>query len=139
MGSHIGGIGLNEGLICYGNIEEIFSWCENNKPLAPTRLAELVPIFSGKNDDFSNWHPLAKRLIDEFGNIEDVLSSLGANMGSFSWTGTIVPLLEGRMHILNLVSSHKIKIVSDWANREIGYLEKAIKYEKNRDEEMYIL
>ena len=107
--------------------------------MAPTRLAELVPIFAGKNDDFSNWHPLTLRLIDEFGDIEDVLSSLGANMGSFSWTGTIVPLLEGRMHILNLISSHKIKIVSDWAKREITYLEKAIKYEKNRDEEMYIL
>lgn len=139
LGSHIGGIGLKEGLICYGNIDEIFSWCEKNKPLAPTRLAELVPIFAGKNDDFSNWHPLTLRLINEFGDIEDVLSSLGANMGSFSWTGTIVPLLEGRMHILNLISNHRIKIVSYWAKREITYLEKAIKYEKNRDEEMYIL
>jgi hypothetical protein len=138
LGSHIGGFGLNEGLITYANHDKIFQWCGENKPLAPTRLAELVPIFAGKNDDFSGWHPLTLRLIDEFGDLDGVLSSLGANMGSFSWTGSIVPLLEGRLHILNLVSNHRIKTVADWAKREITYLEKAIKSERNRDEEMYL-
>lgn len=139
LGSHIGGVGLNVGILFTGDVDEIFKWCENNKPLAPARLAELVPIFSGNNDEYEFWHPISLRLLDEFGDIEEVLSNLGANMGSFSWIGSIVPLLEGRKTLFSKLINHKYKSVSDWANRNIISLEKQIEFEKNQDEELHIV
>ena len=29
----------------HDEVMKIFDWCKNNNPLAPTRLAEQVPIF----------------------------------------------------------------------------------------------
>lgn len=134
LGSKIGGMGRQVGVLFDGDIDAIFEWCENNKPLAPTRLAELAPIF-GEN---STWHPVSMRLINEFGDIEDVLSNIGANMGTFSWTGSLVPLLEDKQKLFNLIVNHKIKAVSDWAKKYLIYLEQDIKREKNRDEEIYL-
>lgn len=139
LGSHIGGIGLNVGILFEGDISKIFDWCDRNKSIAPERLASLVPIFAGNNNDYSNWHPIALRLIDEFGDINEVLTNLGANMGSFSWTGSIVPLLEGREFLFNKLVDHKIEAVSNWAKVNLSYLEKEINREKNRDEEMHII
>src|SRR5690606_33099473 len=78
LGSHIGGVGRSVGVLFDGDIDSIFNWCENNKPLAPARLAELTPIFDNDNTDYAKWHPVTLRLIDEFGDIKEVLSHLSS-------------------------------------------------------------
>ncbi len=139
LGSHIEGVFSKVGVLFkVDNIDAIFAWCKNNKPLAPIRLAELVPIFGNNNDDYASWHPVTKRLIEEFGNIEDVLKSLSTNMGSYSWTGSIVPLLKSKKQLFESLLNHKYNEVVDWAKRNIKYLEEEIKREKYRDEEMFL-
>ena len=54
----------------HDEVMKIFDWCKNNNPLAPTRLAEQVPIF----EENATWQPIAFRLINEFGDIQDVLN-----------------------------------------------------------------
>lgn len=138
LGSHIGGVGRSIGILFDGDIDTIFEWCKNNKPLAPARIAELVPIFGGFNNLYSTWHPIALRLINEFGDIEDVLRYLTINMGSFSWTGSIVPLLESKKELFNTIADHKIKEVSNWARKSLTSLELDIKGEAVRDDEMHL-
>ena len=138
LGSHIGGVGRSVGVLFDGDINSIFSWCENNKPLAPTRLAELTPIFDNNNTDYGKWHPVALRLIDEYGDIKEVLSHLSSNMGTYSWSGSVVPFLESKMELFKQLSDHKIENVREWANSYIGYLDKEIEREKNRDAEHFI-
>lgn len=138
LGSHIGGVGRCDGILFDGDIDSIFSWCELNKPLAPSRLAELAPIFDNNNTDYSKWHPVTIRLIDEYGDIKDVLSNLSSNMGTFSWTGSVVPLLESKKELFKKINNHKIESVREWANFYIGYLDKEIEGEKNRDAEHFI-
>src|SRR5690606_20703696 len=82
------------GVLFHGDIEKIFDWCHANSPSAPIIIAELTPIFDGNNDDFNNWHPIATRLINEFGSIQSVLNNISANMGSYSWIGSVVPYLK---------------------------------------------
>jgi len=139
LGSHIGGVGRSVGVLFEGDMNFIFEWCRKNVPLAPTRIAELTPIFDNKNTNEQNWHPVAKRLIDEFGNIESVLSHLGTNMGNYSWIGSVVPLLESEKKLFESLLNHSIDLVSTWAKRNIMYLGEEIKAEKNRDEEWNIL
>ena len=107
----------------HDEVMKIFDWCKNNKPLAPARLAELVPNF----EENGTWHPIVFRLINEFGNILDVLNNLDANMGTFSWVGSIVPLLESQKEIFVQIQSHPIGNVSQWANLHLEYINKRIK------------
>lgn len=138
LGSHIGGVGRSVGVLFDGNIDLIFDWCSSNQPLAPSRLAELVPIYGEDNNQYSTWHPIAKRLIDEFGNIEDVLKGLSSNMGTYSWTGSVVPLLEAKKELFKSIQNHNIELVADWSAKYLSYADEQIRREKNRDEEMYL-
>ena len=117
------------------NVEKIIDWCNKNQPIAPTLIAELVPIY---NEDRTEWNPIAKRLIDEFGNIKEVLDRLGANMNSFSWSGSIVPLLESNKKLLESIVDNSNPIVSEWAQQNINELSKRIIQEKKKDEEYFI-
>ena len=138
LGSRIGGVGRSVGVLFEGDLNSIFSWCEHNKPLAPSRLAELTPIFHNNNTDYQKWHPVALRLIDEFGDIKEVLSHLSSNMGTYSWSGSVVPFLQSKKELFKQISDHKIESVRDWANSYIGYLDKDIEREQNRDAENFI-
>ena len=128
----------NVSVLFSGNIDRIFEWCHDNSPEAPTIIADLAPIFAGNNDDFKNWHPVATRLIDEFGTIRSVLSNISANIGSFSSIGSVVPYLNVQRELFNKLISHPTLEVSEWAKANIGYIEKDIKQERTRDEEEYL-
>ena len=117
------------------NVEKIIDWCNKNQPIAPTLIAELVPIY---NEDRTEWNLIAKRLIDEFGNIKEVLDRLGANMNSFSWSGSIVPLLESNKKLLESIVDNSNPMVSEWARQNINELSKRIIQEKKKDEEYFI-
>lgn len=136
LGSRIGGVGRSVGILFDGDIDLIFDWCTSNQPLAPARLAELVPIYEDNNTKYSVWHSLAKRIIDDFGENESVLSHLSSNMGSYSWTGSVVPLLEAKKEIFKSIENHEIELVSNWATKYLSYADEQIRKEKNRDEEM---
>lgn len=138
LGSRIGGVGRSVGVLFEGDIDSIFRWCENNKPLAPVRLAELIPIFDNNNTEYAKWHPIALRLINEFGEIEEVLSHLSSNMGTFSWTGSLVPFLESKRELFKQLSNNRTERVRDWAISYISYLDHDIEREKNRDAENFI-
>lgn len=138
LGSHIGGVGRSVGVLFDGDINSIFSWCADNEPLAPTRLAELIPIFDNNNTDYVNWHPVAIRLIDEYGDIKEVLNHLSSNMGTYTWMGSVVPFLESKKELFNQLTNHKTQLVKDWATSYLDYLDKDIEREKNRDEEHFI-
>lgn len=135
--SSIGGVGREIGVVVEGNMEVIFAWAKENSPIAPARLAELFPIFGARTekDNKSTWHPLSKKLIDDFGSIEEVLSNLDSNMNSFSWTGSVIPYLRWQIDLMEALLNHKNIEVQKWANRKIEYLNKQIVFEQNRDEE----
>ena len=138
LGSHIGGLSSKSGLIQKIGDKVIFEWCEENKPLAASRLAEMIPIYKDGNKDYSEWSPIAKKLIDQYGNFDEVLMYLSINMGSYSWTGSLVPLLESKRQLFEKLVDHKYKEVQTWAKNELSYLQEKIKNETNRDQEMFL-
>ncbi|WP_312905900.1 MULTISPECIES: hypothetical protein [Sphingobacterium] len=138
LGSFIGGIGRNVGVLFDGKIDTIFEWCKANRDLAPSRIAELVPIFDTDRSKGAKWHPVSLQLLNDFGDIQQVLDHLGSNMGSYSCTGSIVPYLESKVGLFRQISDHKIDLVRQWANSYIEYLNKEIEIEKYRDEERFL-
>jgi hypothetical protein len=135
LGSQIGGVYRKMGVLFYGDLENIFRWCEINRPTAPARLAEMVPIFADDNKNYEQWHPITLRLLQEFGNIKEVLDNLSSNMGSYSWVGSLVPLLGAKKTLFEKLLSHEVPAVKNWATMYIEYLERQIESEKNSDAE----
>ena len=136
LGSTIGGIGRSVGVLFEGDIDTIFTWANNYATIAPTRLAELVPIFATKiGQENAHWHPISKRLIDTFGERDEVLNNLDANMGTFSWTGSTVPYYQAQLELMKGLLDHPKSEVEAWAKRKTGYLKLQIIDEKNRDAE----
>lgn len=89
--------------------EVLFSWCSANPDTAPAFAAGLLPILTSRDvaDDDRTLHPRMKRLLDEYGDREDVLRALDRNMGTFGWSGSTAdyyalfdgPLLRLENHI----------------------------------------
>lgn len=130
--------GFEEGILFqHGNQDAIFEWTKNNQPLASKRIANIMPTLNLKEGDA--WHPFAKKFIDAFGNDKEVLRELTANLGSYSWTGSSVPLYEARKQAFQELSEHPIQNVRVWAQNQIEYCDKRIKEERIADEERYLL
>ena len=130
LGSQIGGVSNQIGILFLGKIERIFDWCKKYPEKAPARLASMVPIFEGEG-----FHPITKRFIDEFGENQEVVDNLGSNMGSFSWVGSIIPLLESKRKLFETLINHPKNIVSDWAKKNIYYADQEILREAGREDE----
>ena len=78
----------------------------------------------------------AQFLIDEFGDNDKVLAALSANMHSFGWHGSAVPIYQKLVSALEPLLKHKLATVQSWTEKNIEYLSKGIKQETQRDEEL---
>ncbi|HZY39991.1 MAG TPA: hypothetical protein VFE53_25230 [Mucilaginibacter sp.] len=140
LGSSNGAFRHSKGILFLGDLDTMLHWSREHLPLAPIRLANLTPIFADREENATkaSWHPVARRLIDEFGTDIKVLNELSANMGSFSWTGSVIPYLQMQKDLMEAVAKHPIAEVQDWSKQAIQAIDKQIKNERDRDEEMNI-
>ncbi|PEN12746.1 hypothetical protein CRI94_12015 [Longibacter salinarum] len=126
----------------------LIDWSHNNTPQAPVLLAETVPIFDKPNDSNAEqraglddeptnpvWYPLARRILDEFGEVDEVRSALRSNMFSFSSTGSRIPYYKRRIGLLEELLEHDVAAVRQWATEEIAHHREVIKRERQQEEE----
>lgn len=113
----------SEALITKIPQEGLLKWCKKNVPYGPATIAHLTPVFASEKGQTS-WHPLARKLIDEFGNIEEVRNKLDSNLWSFSSMGSRAPYYQKRIDLLSELSNHPIKEVCEWAASSVKYFEK---------------
>lgn len=112
--------------------ERVLQWCDQHRNRAPKRLLEMLPLYDEAGNRFSDF---VITLIDRYGDQEDVLNSLGCNMGSFSWVGSLVPLYEKQLSCITPLTEHPIEAVRVWARRTQSSLKEKIRREANTDEE----
>ncbi len=112
-----------------GKIKEM---CAKYPDEAPLKIAEMVPIFNYADSEqrFSDWFLW---LLDEYADKEHVLNSLHANMNSFSWTGSIVPLLYKEKTCFEKIKNHKRPEVRKWVEACIRELDGNIRREENKE------
>ncbi|MCS4174582.1 hypothetical protein [Salinibacter ruber] len=126
----------------------LVEWCEDNAPEAPALLGQAVPIFAKESESTSDkrsgvedeprdpeWHPFALRLLDEFGDLDEVRSSISSNIFSFSSMGSRIPYYERRIALLEELLEHDLLDVRQWASEEISRYEKAIEQERQEEQE----
>ena len=109
----------------------LIEWCERDPQNNPPILMSMAPV-EGVSDSFS---PIVLELVNRYGDNQRVLDSLASNMGTFSYTGSVVPLYESHINMLKGLTSHPIERVRMWASRMIAGYESRIDHEIEYEEE----
>jgi len=109
-------------------------WCIQEPEIAPLFVAQATDILDEINKNYEI-SPRAKFLIDNFGDNKQVLSYLSENLGTFGWSGSLVPYYKKELDALITLKTHENKKVREWANQRIEYLLKRIEIEERRDKE----
>lgn len=133
------GMGFGVGAFFTIGDERIKKLCLDNPEYAPQIIAEMCPIFhydSGNNSKGTRFHDWVLWLLDEFGGIDYVLSGLHSNMGSYSWTGSIIPLLIQKKECFEQIRNHKNSKVRKWVEACLQEIEAELSRERNREEYM---
>ena len=117
--------------------DALFAWCHANSDGAPAFAAEVVPILTSfaPNDPERSLHPVMSRLIDEFGDRDDVWHAIGANLNTFGWTGSTTAYYELYRGPLALLEDHPKRKVRTWAKRMLRGIDSSIKSARDHDDE----
>lgn len=134
--------GKGEGPLFQCNNDRIKSFCiAQAKTDFPQRLAHMVPIYEYKEDsDENKFHGFVYWLLDnleKFNDAKAVLSGLGANIGSFSWIGSTIPLWERQRDCFTKLLNHKTPLVRDWAKRNVESLNLEIMNDNRKESYEY--
>ena len=124
-------------LFQYISEDKLKEWCkEHGDNLAP-KLAAMAPVFKYTGEkrekefsDFLQW------LIETYGEDKNVLSCISSNMGTMSWTGSMIPLYEDMISCLKPYLTHRYPLVRDWSQKQIEYIQKEIDREQSQEDFM---
>jgi len=117
----------------------LFAWAHAHPDVAPGFLAVVFPVLICRNPERSDnaFHPMTKRLIDEFGGREDVQRAIARNMQTFGWWGSQEPYYAMYLEPFRGLANHPIGAVRRWAARTIAQLESAISAAREEEDEQH--
>ena len=111
---------------------KVLKWCDEHPDRAPASIMSMLPLYNEEGDRFS---VLVMELLRHYGDQEEVLCSLDSNLGTYSWSGSIIPLYEKQLSCVSQLIDHPIEAVRVWARRTQSSLNEKIRRETNTDEE----
>lgn len=131
------GDGFGVGPLFQCNIETIKEVClQESQGCLPYRLAYLAPVFDYSDKDepsFSQFFYWLLEHFDSFKEQEEILSEFSSNMGSYSWVGSIIPLLEKKINCFKKLEHHTNTIVKKWVIENILSLSEQLLKELNSE------
>lgn len=131
------GDGFGVGPLFQCNIETIKEVClQESQGCLPYRLAYLAPVFDYSDKDepsFSQFFYWLLKHFDSFKEQEEIMSEFSCNMGSYSWVGSIIPLLEKKINCFKKLEHHTNTIVKKWVIENILSLSEQLRKEQNSE------
>lgn len=131
------GDGFGVGPLFQCNIETIKEVClQESQGCLPYRLAYLAPVFDYSDKDepsFSQFFYWLLEHFDSFKEQEEIMSEFSSNMGSYSWVGSIIPLLEKKINCFKKLKHHTNTIVKKWVIENILSLSEQLRKEQNSE------
>ena len=105
--------------------DTLFGWCHANPEVGPAFVAEAVPLLApvtNNEEEASSeeFHPLIKRLIDEFGDRQDVLDALESHINASRGAVPIVSAQDcfaSYRQPLRSIENHAKGAVRRWAGK----------------------
>ncbi len=117
--------------------DTLIAWCSAFPDAAPACAASIVPVLvSGREEsNESLLHPTFRRLLDQFGDDEDMLEAARRQIGSYSWSGSLTTYFAQYRTPLRSLHDHPVPRVTRWAKRMCRQLEHEIEKASARDAE----
>lgn len=117
--------------------DTLFAWCHAHPDRAPAFVARVVPALTAYSRETSDrfLHPLLIRLLDEFGDRDDVLDAMVHRMHTFGWWGSLTTYFALYEKPLRTLLDHPKGKVRRWARRTLRGLSESIKAARDQDEE----
>ncbi len=115
----------------------LFEWCRAHPDGAPAFAATVVPVLTTYNRDAQehSLHPSMARLLEEFGDREDVLHAIGSNIHSyFGWGSPTGYFALYKAPLSMLRDEHPSARVRRWAKatlRELAATSEGIRTEED--------
>lgn len=111
----------------------LFGWCHANPKIGPAFIAQTFPLLKEHDQEIASeeFHPAIKRLLDEFGEREDILAALSANISAFSGWGSEADHLARYIEPLRSIENHDKGTVQRWAKKMLKHVEQ---YSQDRQE-----
>ncbi len=114
----------------------LFAWAEAYPDKGPAFLARVLPVLTTQNVNAkSAFHPLTMRLLNEFGDRDDVRRYLIQNMHTFGWSGSLTTYYALYEQPLQSLSEHPIGEVRRWAQITLTQMRQQIASAKMQDDE----
>lgn len=106
----------------------------------PERLAQMCPVFQyskekcGYDDKFSDFFYWLIDNFNDFTKQKEILDSFHANMGTYSWTGSVLPLLHREKKAFVALKDYtKNTTVLKWVDKSLSALDKEINREEKNE------
>ncbi len=106
----------------------LFGWCCANPQIGPAFVAGIFPLLKESDQETASeeFHPVIKRLLDEFGESEGVLGALAGNIHSFSGWGSETNHLARYREPLRSIENHHKGSVRRWARKMLRKIDDEI-------------
>lgn len=116
------GLDFGEKALFKGHEEEMKVVCKKFPKYGPWICAAMCPVFDQANQEtgeVESFHPFAIWLIENYGNDPKILDEFHANLGTFHWAGSTLPLYEKRKRCFeNLLNNPKLSSnVKEWIRK----------------------
>lgn len=134
------GFGFSERTLFSDHEEEMKEVCKRHSQYGPIVCASLCPILksSDSGEENEEFHPFVIWLLNNYGGNKMVLNELYGNMCTFSWTGSMLPLIKTMKNCLLKVRAKAgfHKQVYKWVSDCLKQYE--ADYNKERQNEAYM-
>ena len=118
--------------------DTLFAWCQAHPDRAPEFVASILPFLTSYQADGADHaiHPVMARLLNEFGDGDDVLRAVERNIGSYGWSGSLTNYYALYEQPMRGLRNHQRSTVGRWAQKMLRQLSAQIKDAGNEDEEL---
>jgi hypothetical protein len=116
----------------------LFAWCHAHPDVAPAFVAGIVNFLTHRNPaaDAPEIDPVARRLLDEFGDRDDVLQALISNIHSFGWSGSRTHYYALYEKPLASLEKHPTAAVRRWAKKTLVSMSRSREDAQDEDDEL---
>jgi DNA-binding transcriptional regulator YiaG len=114
----------------------LFTWAHTHPDAAPAFLARVLPVLATRAGGVErSFHPLTMRLLNEFGERDDVQRCLVQNMHTFGWSGSLTTYYALYEEPLRSLFEHPIGALRRWAKITHAQMRKQVEAAKREDDE----
>ena len=115
----------------------LFAWCHANPDGAPAFMAQCAPFLSNEDGDIdsASLHPVMSRLLDEFGERNDVHEALEGHIQPYHWVDSCAGHYARLEKIFQQLETHSNPRVRQWAEKMRLRVAQSFKRETILDEE----